>query len=134
MITIILAIVLAIVFTSVALENPSIVPINILGSAFNVPLYVFAAVSFLAGTLLALLYHLFDRTSTTIDLNAKDSQIRDADKVNQNLQAEIQKLTAENSGLREELTEAHSKVRKEKVESAKTNVKNFVGRVREGIA
>lgn len=130
MLSIVLAVILGIAFTAVALQNPGVVPVNFFGVSFGLPLYVFAAFSFLAGTFITLLFSLFDRTSFGLELHDKDSRIREATKANQNLQAQMQRLAAENAEIRHNLNEAQALLRREKVETTKAGIKNFVDRVK----
>jgi uncharacterized integral membrane protein len=134
MVSIILAVILAIIFTSVSVQNPTVVPLNLLGTTFSIPLYLFAAISFLTGILLSLLFHLFDKTASAVDLHAKDSRIREVSRANEDLQAQMQRISVENSELREKLAEAQSTSREAKVESTKANVKNFFNKARAGLS
>jgi uncharacterized integral membrane protein len=134
MVSIILAVILAIIFTSVSVQNPTVVPLSLLGTTFSIPLYLFAAISFLTGILLSLLFHLFDKTASAVDLHAKDSRIREVSRANEDLQAQMQRISVENSELREKLAEAQSTSREAKVESTKANVKNFFNKARAGLS
>lgn len=132
MISIILAIVLGVAYTFVAIENSGSIPINFLGSTYSLPLYIFAAISFLVGMLIASLFHAVDKTTSLFDFRAKDADLRSASQTNENLKRELAKLATENANLREQLSQVRTDLREEKVETAKGNVRNFFTRIRHG--
>ncbi len=125
MLSLILAIVLGIAFTFVAIQNPTIVPVRFFDLALNLPLYIFGALTFLGGLAIAALFSLFDTAGTAFDLHKRDSQINALSKDTQNLQYHIQKLTNENQELRSELHQTRSQVRSEQFENTKERIKNF---------
>lgn len=130
MLSLILAIILGIAFTFVAVQNPTIVPVTVFDLAVNLPLYVFGALTFLGGLAIASLFSLFDTAGTVIDLHARDSQINALSKDTQNLQSHIQKLTNGNQELRDELQKTRANIRTEKFENTKERIKNFFRPVR----
>ncbi|SRR5258706_2078593 len=130
MISLILAIVLGIAFTFVAIQNPTSVPIRVFDLFFTLPLYIFGALSFLGGLAVASLFSLFDSAGTAIDLHARDSKINALSKDTQNLQYHIQKLTDENQRLQNELQSTRANIRAEKFENAKERIKNFFRPIR----
>jgi uncharacterized integral membrane protein len=127
MTSIFIAIILGILFTAIAVQNPTAVPVNLFGAAFTLPLYFVAAVSFLFGSMIAYIFHLFDKTSTTLDIRSRESRIRDLSETNHDLQVQVERLSAENSELR-------GVARNEKFEAKKQQVKNMFGRMKPRLA
>jgi len=134
MVSIILAIVLGVAYTFVAIENSGSVPINFLGSTYAIPLYIFAAISFLGGMLIASLFHAVDKTSTLFDFRAKDADLRTAAQTNENLKKELHRLATDNANLRQQLGQTRTDLREEKAETVKGNIRNFFTRIRHGFS
>ncbi len=130
MLSIVLAILLGIGFTLLASQNPRDVTFFFFDTALVMPLYIFTAFSFLAGILVSLLFHLFDLVRASSDIHARETQVHEVAKANENLQYQLQKHIAENVKLREELAHERTLLREQKIENTKQNVKNFFGKVR----
>lgn len=69
MMSLILAVILGVIFTLVATQNPNLVDINFFGYNFNFPLYVIGALSFLAGLFVSLVFTIFNSTTKAIDVH-----------------------------------------------------------------
>lgn len=130
MVSIVLSIILGLLFTVIAVQNPVSVPVNLFGSTYSIPVYVLGAFAFLLGLFIALIYHVFHQTTAVLDLHTKDVSLREAAEDNQNLRNEIQKLTAENHDLRNQLGHTRTELTEEKVESTGEKVRNFFRRPR----
>lgn len=133
MLAFILSVVLAIFFTSVGLQNPTLVPVSFFNYSFTLPLFFVAAVSFLTGVIVTFLFHLVDRTAATIDTNAVTTQLRDLNRGNENLRYQVQELANENANLRSQLGNTQANLRGERVENTKEGIKSFFGRLRHRI-
>jgi uncharacterized integral membrane protein len=123
MLSILFAIILGVGFTFVAIQNPNVVPLHFFDYTVILPLYIVAALSFLAGIFVTALSSLFDRTA--FDLSKKEHQVENLSKSNQSLQYQMNKVQEENTRLREELHQTKASLRGEKWENTKEKVKNF---------
>jgi uncharacterized integral membrane protein len=128
MVSILFAIILGIGFTFVAIQNPNVVPLHFFDYTVILPLYIVAALSFLAGIFVTALSSLFDRTS--FDLSKKETQVANLSKSNQSLQYQMNKVAEENTRLRQELHDTRVHLRGERWEHTKDRVKNFFKPVR----
>lgn len=128
MVSILFAIILGIGFTFVAVQNPNVVPLHFFDYTIILPLYVVAALSFLAGIFVTSLSSLFDRTA--LDLSKKATQVENLSKSNQSLQYQMNKLAEENTRLQRELHDTKANLRGEKWEHTKDRVRNFFKPVR----
>lgn len=127
MISIILAIILGLIFTAVAFQNPGNTIVNFFGNAYSIPTYLFAAISFLVGVFVAMFFNLFDAIGTSLGIHKVES-------ANNRLQHQVEQLHAENVDLRARLGETQANLREEKVEHTKSNVKNLFGRIRHNLS
>lgn len=123
MLSILFAILLGIAFTFVAVQNPGIVPLRFFDYSIQLPLYIVAALSFLAGICVTALSSLFDRTA--FDLSKRETQVANLSKTNESLQYQMNKLNEENVRLREEVKNANAQLRGEKWEHTKQKVRSF---------
>lgn len=123
MLSILFAIILGIGFTFVAIQNPNIVPLHFFDYTVLLPLYIVAALSFLAGIFVTALSSLFDKTA--FDLSKKEHQVENLSKTNQSLQYQMNKINEENVRLREELHQTKANLRSEKWDATKAKVRNF---------
>jgi len=123
MLSILFAIILGIGFTFVAIQNPNVVPLHFFDYTVILPLYIVAALSFLAGIFITALSSLFDRTA--FDLSKKEAQVSNLSKSNQSLQYQMNKINEENARLREEISTTKANLRGEKWENTKERVRNF---------
>lgn len=134
MLSIVLAIIFGVIFTLIAVQNPGIVSLNLFNQIITLPTYLFAAFSFLVGIFVTLAFSLVDATSAALNLHQKDTKIKEVAKSNQSLQEHIQRLSNENTNLKQELKETKSQLRGEKIETVKHNAKNFFERIRHGFS
>lgn len=133
MLSIILAVILGIIFTFVATQNPAITSVNFFNYTLSLPLYVVGALAFLCGIFLTLLLTLFQSTANFFDLQGKENKIRQFEKSNNTLVKENAALRAENQKLQENISKKASDLRAEKVEHTKERVKGFLGRVKHNL-
>lgn len=127
MISIILAVILGIVFAALAIQNPSFVPVNLFGLSFNVPLYLLAAITFILGSLLTMVFYLFDRARQGITIHNMDTKVNEIAEDNHALRNQLQKVSLENERLRLALSETKGEVREEKN-------RNILGRAKPRLA
>jgi hypothetical protein len=134
MFSIILAVVIGVFFTAVAFQNPGAVTINFLNYTFAIPTYLFAAISFLFGVGVSLIFHLVDMASASLNLSSKNTQISRLARVNQDLQRNFQQVVNENTQLKQRFGEVKTDLREEKVEQTKETIKDFFRRPHQNLA
>ncbi len=134
MTSIFLAIVLGIIFTIVALQNPGMVGINLFGNFYFVPLYLLTATTFLLGAFIAAMFDIFDMIMTAFDLRKKENTIREVAKTNRDLQNSILIINEENTRLRDELSQVRADLRSTRFNHWKEGARNFFERLRHGFA
>jgi uncharacterized integral membrane protein len=134
MLSIVLAIILGVGFTLLALQNPSSVSISVFDVVFSIPLYLFGALSFLFGIFISSLFHLLDSAGTVSEIHEREVQLKNAIKSNESLQSQLQKSLDENNRLRNELGQTKGALREEKVEHTKQQVKDFFGKIRQSFS
>ncbi len=133
MISIVLAIILGLIFTLVAVQNPTVVTVNAFTISVDLPLYVIAALSFLGGVFITLIFSLFETTTTALDIHSRDSKIHNFQKLTDDLQSHMSNLREENTKLKEQLRLKSNEVRQEKVAATKQNIRDWFGRLRHTI-
>lgn len=110
MLSFILAVILGGAFAFVAIQNALPVPLHLGGYYLtSVPLYLVAFASFIAGIVISGLFGLVGWASSAIALVNRNSQLEKAQKVNANLQSQIQILQVENKTLKEDMRTGESK-------------------------
>ena len=134
MLTLILAVVLGIVFSILASENPSIISLSIFGAVLALPLYIIIALSFLGGIVIVSVISLFDMTTTAFSLQNKESKIREVAKTNQTLQLQLQKISEENARLKQEVIDTRNELKETRLNQKKDSIKNFFGKIRQSFS
>jgi uncharacterized integral membrane protein len=134
MLSIVLAIILGIGFTLLALQNTGVVLLNLFGLMLQLPLYMIAGATFLAGILVAMVFHLFDMLSASLMLHQREGALKDVSGKNERLAHEVEALRLENTQLKERLGETKAEARDARIDEKKAQVKGFFGRVKESFS
>jgi uncharacterized integral membrane protein len=108
------AVLFAIAFSFLAIQNNIGVPVNLLGFIWPaVPLYVVALVSLLVGLGVAWVFSLIGWISTSFTMQGKNAHIRRTENTVAQLQDRIHQLEIDNARLRDEKHEIKEDAREE---------------------